>query len=187
MCDPTGGLATAAIIMTAASGVVSAQSQMASAKYEARIEQNNAKVADMQAQDALRKGAQEDQQQRWKIRALAGKQATAIGANNVVGATGTALDILGETALFGEVDLTTIRNNAARASYGYQVEASNRRAAAKGAIYKGKTGALGTLLGTGAQVAGMFGKLPVKAPSISSVPKASIGTINTGSMYAGYA
>lgn len=164
MCEPTTLLLIGAGL-TAATGAVSAKAQYDAGKYTAKVEQNNAKVADMQAQDALRKGAQEDLQQRWKIRALAGKQATAAGANNVVGSTGTTLDILGETAMFGEVDLNTIRNNAARESWGYKVEASNRRAAAKGAKYQGKMGAIGTLLGTGAQLAGQFGSLPVKKPA----------------------
>lgn len=163
-------LAPVAIGLTAASGIVSAKSQIDAGNYAAKVAENNAKVADIRAQEELRKGAQEDLQQRWKIRALAGKQATAIGANNVVGSTGTALDILGETAMFGEVDLNTIRNNAARASWGHKVEASNLRAEAKASKYQGRMGAFGTLLSTGSQVAGMWGKLPFK--SVSPATKA---------------
>lgn len=155
MCEPVT-IAAIGMALTAGSGIVAAKTQYDTGKMEARIEQNNARVADAQAKNALIKGAQEDQQQRWKIRALAGRQSAAIGANNVVGSTGTSLDILGETAMFGEVDLTTIRNNAAREAWGYQTEASNRRFAAKAAKYRGKSQAFGTLLSTGAQVAGMW-------------------------------
>lgn len=174
MCDPvTMGVVSMGLV--AAAGGVTAYTQVQQGKYQNQVAQNNAKVAGMQAQDALRSGAAEDQQRRWKIRALMAKQSAGFGANNVVGSTGTALDILGESAMFGEVDLNTIRNNAARKAWGYDVEKSNALAEGKLAKYGGKMAAIGTLLSTGSQVAGMWSKLPT-----TTKPTPSSGRLGTG-------
>ena len=58
--------------------------------------------------------------------------------------------------MFGEVDLKTIRNNAARRAWGYDVEKQNSLSEGKLAKYGGNMTAAGTLLSTGSQVAGMF-------------------------------
>ncbi len=70
--------------------------------------------------------------------------------------SGSALDILGDTAALGELDALTIRSNAERESYEQRVVASNlkanagmKRMGADNAIIAGKIGARTSLL-TGA-------------------------------------
>ena len=163
MCEPvTIGTATITATqmimagMAVAAGGVAAYGAHQSGKFQQQVAKNNAKTAEIARDNEMRQGAIEDQQQRWKIRALMGKQSAGIGANNVVSSSGSALDILGETAMFGEVDLKTIRNNAARRAWGYDVEKQNSLSEGKLAKYGGNMTAAGTLLSTGAQVAGMF-------------------------------
>lgn len=186
MCDPVT-LGVVSLTMSVIGGGVSAYSQYQQGKYQNQVAKNNATVAGIKAQNELRSGAAEDQQQRWKIRALMGKQSSAIGANNVVGSTGTALEMLGETAMFGEVDLNTIRNNAARRAWGYDVEKSNSLAEGKLAKYGGKMGAFGTLLSTGAQAFGQWSQLPKRPPAKQSTISGGMTTVSTGSQYGGYA
>ena len=73
------------------------------------------------------------------------------------------LDTLSDTAALGELDALTIRSNAAREAYGYQVQgmnyeasAGNNALAAKNAKSAGKTAMFSTLLSGASTVAGNY-------------------------------
>lgn len=151
MCEPT----TIAIIAAASAGV-SAYSQYQSGKFAEAQAERNAQYAEQQAQDASRRGAIEEEQHRLKVRAMLGAQRAILGANNVVASSGTPLLLAAETAQFGEADAITIRNNAARETFGYRTRALEERLAGRQRRREGTLGAASTLLTGGAQAYGIW-------------------------------
>ena len=137
------------------------QRQAAAAKaneyeYQAKIDDNNRKVALWKAQDAQDRGAKEEAALRVKVAQLKGRQKSALAASGVEIGDGSALDILGDTAALGELDALTIRSNAEREAYEQKVNASNlaanagmKRMGAGNAIIAGRIGSMTSLL-TGA-------------------------------------
>jgi hypothetical protein len=133
-----------------------AASKAAEYEYQAKIDDNNRKVAEWKAADAKSRGAKEEASHRVKVAALKGRQRSALAASGVVVDSGSALDILGDTASLGELDALTIRSNAEREAYENKVDASNlaanagmKRMGAKNSLIAGKIGATTSLL-TGA-------------------------------------
>jgi len=101
--------------------------QRASAESAARLSEFNAAVAELQAADAIARGAQEEARFRDGIDGLIGSQRAAIAANNIDVGFGSALDVQADAAYQGELDALTIRNNAAREAWGYAVQAQDSR------------------------------------------------------------
>lgn len=155
MCEPTTILFAVGLVLTAAGGVQQAKSAKAAANYEAEVAENNAKTAQAQATHAQQLGNIEEERQRQRVRIMLGKQRTSFAANNVESTSGTALDMLSETAQMGEEDALAIRANAARSAWGYQVDAGNSVARSRLSRATGKNQATGTYLGTAANMANM--------------------------------
>jgi hypothetical protein len=97
------------------------------ADYEGNILDLNAGLADRQAKDALTRGRLDENRVRADTRGLMGAQRAALGASGVDLTVGSPLDVQADAAGIGEVDARTIRNNARREAYGYQVDAVNLR------------------------------------------------------------
>lgn len=153
MCEPA---TIAMVAMTVIGGVVQAKAQRDQGKYEQEVANQNAKIADMQAENAKQIGNIEEERQRARVRQQIASQRVAFAANNVDAATGTAAEVLGDTAGFGYADATQIRSNALREAWGYKVDATNSRSRGRAARYNGSMGATGTLLTTGAQAMGQY-------------------------------
>ncbi len=155
MCEPATLMAVS-IGVSLLSGGVQAYGLRQQAKYDAQVSEQNAKVADLQAEQAKQIGSIEEERQRARVRQQIASQRVAFAANNVDAATGTAAEVLGDTAGFGYADATMIRSNALREAWGYKADATNSRSRAKASRYNGRMGATGTLLTTGAQATGQF-------------------------------
>lgn len=151
MCNP----AAAALVVTVVSGAYQAQTQRQTAKYESEVAEQNAKVAGIQAEQAKQSGNIEEERQRMRVRQMLGKQRAAFAANNVE-ISGSAMDVLGDTAGFGFADATQIRSNALREAWGFNVGRQNEISRARAARYGGNRAATGTLLTTGAQAMGIW-------------------------------
>lgn len=121
MCEPTTILAGA----TLAAGALSAYNQYETGKYSAAVAEQNADVAEAQAQDSINRGNARAEEVRRRSRQAAGTQAATMGATGADLSTGNALDIFGDTAQFGTLDALTTVNNAQREAYGYQVQSAN--------------------------------------------------------------
>ena len=154
MCDITLALTLAATAIGAVGQVQQAQATSASNKYNAQVQEMNAQLADRRAKDAIERGAAEEQKKRQQVAALQGQQRAALAANGVDLTFGSPLDTIVDTAVMGELDALTIRSNAYRESYDYQVQGVNARAgatmsgmAASAAETGGWLGAAGTVLG----------------------------------------
>lgn len=105
-----------------------------------------AQIARDQAADAIDRGKVEEEAHRRKVAATLGNQQAALGANLVELGSGSASDILADTAMLGELDALTIRNNAEREAYGYESRARVSEYEGAQAARKGTFDAVGSLL-----------------------------------------
>lgn len=111
--------------MTVMGSMQQSQAASAAANYQAQVAANNQKVANWKAQDALARGQVSEDQRRMKTSLqIASQRAAMAGMGGDVN-SGSAIDIVGDTAAAGEFDALTIRNNAQREAYGAKVQASN--------------------------------------------------------------
>ena len=141
MCGPVA-IGAAMVAMSA----MQAYSQNKQAKYQSAVANQNADLAEAQADDSINRGNAQAAQVRNRNRQAAGTQAATMGATGADMSTGNALDIFGDTAQYGELDALTTVNNAQREAYGYQVQATNARAQASAAESAGRNAVTMTLL-----------------------------------------
>lgn len=131
------GLAIASIAMQAKAQHDAGQAQQAAgsaqqaaADSQADLADYNAHIADLQAKDAVEKGAQDESNFRSQVRGAIGNQRGGLAANNVDVGYGSAVDVQADAAHLGELDALTIRSNAARTAWGFQVQATDLRRSA---------------------------------------------------------
>lgn len=148
MCAPAIPL-----VLTIASTAIGAYSQMQAASHQAAIANFNAKQAQINAKDAIARGEQAADSERRKTAYKIGAQRVGLAASGVDVGSGMALDIIGDTALLGEMDTQIIRQNAGREARNYQVQGENFRAEARSAKSAGLWNTMGTIVGGAADVA----------------------------------
>ena len=160
-------LAAAPYVMMAGAGASamgasnSAKAQRAGLEYQADVAANNAQIAEWQAQDAIRQGQEQEQQNRLRYAATKGTQRAALAANGVALDEGSAVDILSSTDYANEMDAQTIQANAARSAWGYRTQGANYSdnaaslRAGAGAVSSGSAAGM-CLLGSAGQVAGSW-------------------------------
>lgn len=144
-----------AMAAMAAAGAMSAYSQQQTGKFNNAMAEQNAKIQTQAAEDAAGRGAIEANAAKQNAAQVAGSQRAAMAAGGVDVGSGSALDLLSDTARGGELDALIARNNAARESYGLQVSAADSLARGRMARQQGNMGAVSTILSTGASVYGM--------------------------------
>jgi len=139
------------------------QAAQRSAEDEAQLSDYNAGVAKLQAADALARGADDEARFRDQVKGVIGAQRAGFAAGNIDVGFGSAVDVQADAATLGELDALTIRTNAAREAWGYQVneidlkkrgeilrkEGKNAAAAGRAQATAAYIGGAGTLLGTG--------------------------------------
>lgn len=146
MCEPTTIALGVSAVIGLATAAYSADQTKKAGKANAAIMENNARMDDDAAKAARAAGDREQEQQAWRTRATLGAQRAAIASNGIDSQMGTAAELLGETAMFGEVDQQTIRLNAAQNAWGFNANASNKRNQAAQTKWSGKSQATGTIL-----------------------------------------
>jgi hypothetical protein len=118
----------------AAAGATSAyaqsRAQRAEGRYLKQTAEDDAAMRELQAKDAERQGG--------RAAALKGKETQAMLSTQrvIAGKQGSssdqsALDVMGDTAMFGQMDRETIDNNAWRAAWGLRAEAAQTRRAGR--------------------------------------------------------
>jgi hypothetical protein len=103
------------------------EAQRESAESQAQLADYNASVADLQEADAISRGRQEANEYRALVRNMVGSQRAGFAAGNIDVSYGTAVDVQTDARFLGELDALTIRTNAAREAWGYQVQAVDLR------------------------------------------------------------
>lgn len=171
MCDLMVGLTLASTLIGAAGQVQQGQAASQAARYNAQVQEMNATLADRRARDAIARGAVEEQRKRQEVQQVLGRQQAAMAANGVDLSFGSPLDLITDTAVMGELDALTIRSNAYRESYDFQVDAVNQRAGAgltrmqgRNAETAGWLNAAGTVIGGAGKAYGQY-----KTPRIGAI------------------
>lgn len=109
------------------------------ADLNAGVDDFNAGIHDAQALDAVQRGKATEDRFRVQIRGLIGSQRARLAAQGVDVSDGSPLELQMDAARQGEFDALTIRTDAAREAWGYQVQAEGFR------LQAGRTRKLGTL------------------------------------------
>lgn len=199
MCEPISLATAASLAFSAVStgmGVMgqisqqNAQAQAASAAqaqavYQSQVARQNEELMRRQAADATERGRVAEENRRRVTAQQIGQQTAAL-AGQGTDFTGTETDILGDTRAAGELDALTIRSNAAREAYGYQVQglgygstAALESTRALNSTYSPNyMGAGASLLAGASTLSDKWLRFQQNAPDGSFGGKGGIGTIN---------
>ena len=119
-------MAASVAVATVATGFIAAKGQRQEGKYQKAIMEQNARISEMQADDAIERGKFDEHAHRLSVRQLIGAQKASFGAQGIeIDAEESTGAVLLSTTAQGELDALTIRNNAAREAWGYRVQAQN--------------------------------------------------------------
>jgi len=108
-----------------------AEAAARSSESEAGLSDDNAGVAALQAKDAIERGVEQEGRFRAQVRGAIGTQRAGFAASNVDVGFGSPADVQGDAAYLGELDALTIRNNARREAWGYEVQSFDMRTRAQ--------------------------------------------------------
>lgn len=133
MCEPTTIMMVASAAMAAMQARNAAKGQQQTLDYQAKVEKNNATVAEWQAQDAEKRGQDEAMRARRANSQLQGQQRATMAASGLDLNQGSALALLDDTEYFGQVDQQTIANNTSREAWALRNRARNHEA--QGQLY----------------------------------------------------
>lgn len=153
MCEPTTIMLVASLAITAAAGAYTADAQKKQGQYQQEVAEQNAELSDLKATQASQIGHIEEERQRNRVKQAIGSQRAALAANGVDLQSGTALDMVAETALFGEEDALTTRFNALNDAWGLRAQGVDYRNQGNAARAAGDNAATGTYLTTAASMA----------------------------------
>ena len=187
MCEPTT-IAYIGMAVVLAAGAVEADSQRKAGRANAQIEANNAQMAKQQGKDEQLLAVRQQQEAAWRTRALLGKQKTQAAANNLDMDVGTPLDIMGETAMFGQAEEDAIGINAARKAWGFEGEATNAYNRGRLSKWQGDTQANITIMKSIGQAMSMYGGMAGNSGSATraAATKTGGGVYSTGAGVGGY-
>jgi hypothetical protein len=118
-----GYAAIATLVITAVSAYSAQQAQSAQVKYQAQVANNNKKIAEIKAVDAVERGQLEERKHRIQIAQIMGEQRAGAAGRGVLVDAGSAQDIAEDTAAVGELEALTIRSNAEREALGFRQQA----------------------------------------------------------------
>ena len=152
------------------------QSNAQKAAGQAQEEQSreNAKAANNQARNTELSAQVDEDRRRQMTRQQLATQRSVLAANNLDMSTGTAVEILGDTAAIGEQDALTIRANAAREAWGLRSQANDYLNQGRVARVSGNNAARGTLLTTAAST--VQGGSNIYAARRTSAPRNTTNT-----------
>ena len=140
----------------AISALTNAYAQWEAGQARKDLAEYNAKVADLQAEDALRRGAARESAHRMAVRKLIGAQRAGFAASHVAVGSGTAAAVQADSAILGEIDAQQIKNNAFAEAWGYRLNAANARVTGTLEAAQGRIAAIGSLIQGGAQTAQLY-------------------------------
>lgn len=155
----------AGTVMSAVGAYNTGKANAAAARYQAGVARNNQIIAEQNAKFAEDKGNVEEQAQRQKTAQMIGAERALAGGAGVDVNTGSPLRLQSDTAMMGEMDALTIRNNAARAAWGYRAQGADFGAQAgmfgaqaENATRAGNLAAFSSIVGGASSVADKWAK-----------------------------
>lgn len=114
-------------LTTAIGAYYTARGEQSNYRASASAADSNADLADLAAQSALFSGQREEQASRLRTSNIKEAQKTGYAANGIALDSDTANRVITSTEVLGEIDANTIAANAARAAWGYRIEAVQYR------------------------------------------------------------
>lgn len=114
-----------------AQGYVQKEAYKAKGDYEQAMGEINARRAEFQAEDSIKRGERDAAKVKKEGKRLRGAQRAAMAAQGIEVNDGSALAIQEDTAALAAEDATTVKNNAWREAWGFKVQASDYRAAGR--------------------------------------------------------
>lgn len=152
-----------ATVASTALGVVGSVQQgkaaKAEAQYQAQVNRQNAKKAEMNAAQKRQEGIEESRLQRIRTLQKVGSQQAAMAANGIDISSGTALDIVEDTAAMGELDALTTRYNSETEAIAFEHQAANFENQANLDILSGQNAYKSGMINAAATGAKGLGKL----------------------------
>lgn len=121
----------------------------AQGEFTKQAYETNARYAELEAADALKRGHSAAIQQRKRTKQLVGAQRAALAGSGVEVSSGSGLDLQMEADEMGRLDAMTIENNAFREAWGLKAQASEMRYQGKIAKSAAKFTANQTLISGG--------------------------------------
>lgn len=182
---------TGAIVMSVGLAYVQSENGKTQANYKKRIAESNAVVANMEADQVIKKGEEDAAKYGRKVKSVIGAQRAAFAGAGVAVDTGTAGDIATETEMIGLEDAKNIRNNAYLQAFGLKSAALNYNAEGQAGVDAADTNAkYGLMAGAlnGVAMGGGFSSSKSTPSSPSSKPTTSNGSSYnppTGKSYLG--
>jgi hypothetical protein len=160
MCFDPASMAIISAGTALLGGAVSAAGAEENASVQAQIARNNAQTAMWNANVTAEAGDARAANQGLKTAQTVGKMRAAFGAAGIDPNQGSAADVQAAADSAGLTDAETIRSDAARQAWGYEVQSSNFSNQASADEAAGNWGALSSFLGGATSAAGsasMFG------------------------------
>ena len=117
--------AVTSTVLGTVSAVQQGKQQQAMYNYQAKVAEENAKIANKNAATERQTGIEEARLQRMKTLQAVGSQQAAMAANGMDVTQGTSLDIIEDTAAMGELDALQIQTNYERKAQSYEAQANN--------------------------------------------------------------
>ena len=149
-------MGTSSAILSVGSAASSIISTRSAAKTQNVISDFNRSMAEVEAEDAIRRGALEEGRHRRRVTSLIGEQRVALAAQGLDVDFGSAEDLQKDVRAQGSFDALTIRNNARREAFGYKSQAAQSSLQGQLATFRARDAATGTLLTTGAGIGNIY-------------------------------
>lgn len=169
--------------ISAASSVMGGFATSESDQYRAAIAENNAVLAKQDATWAIQSGETQAVNKGMEVRAKVGAEKASQGGSGIDVNSGSAAAVRTGTQSLGMLDAMTIRSNAARQAYGYDVaaasdtaEAQLDRSAATGAIVGGVLGGTGSLISGASTIGSRFPGMFATAGDPTQLAGATVAT-----------
>lgn len=138
------GIALASLAVVNA--VQQSQAQQVQGEYQKSMFEMNARLANINAEDAISRGNEAASRVRQKGQSIAGSQRAALAAQGINIESGSAADVAAQTEYFNTLDIMTVRNNAWREAWGYKNQAIEYGTKARFSGISGRTESQASLL-----------------------------------------
>lgn len=161
MCDPITGLAIAGTVAAAAGTAYGGLAANAQGKYEAKVADQNARLAAEQSRDAKERGMLDAQKLDREYSQAQGQQRAAMAANGIDVGFGSAEAVQQDTAMMRGEDRGAHDRNVYNEMRGLDINASNYRSQSQAARMKGKNAMVGSFISASGSLlsgASQFGK-----------------------------
>lgn len=131
MCELTTIAYIASAVATTASAYTGIQARNQALEYNAKVEENNALIADYQAEDFDFLGQKAEATLYNNARTLKSSQLVAAAGSGVSVGSGSVLNIVDDVSFTADADAMTIRRNTAKNVWGAKVQSTAARNRAK--------------------------------------------------------